>query len=351
MTVALPPAYMTNSPFSQSPSRAQLAQPQPLQPQQFQSFQARPAQPPQQPFGNMMQPQQPMGGFGGGMYGNMMQPQRPMGGFGGQFGGFGGQPGGMGGQFGRMGGQFGGMGGYGGQFGGMGNQFGGMPSQFGGFGNQFGGMMRPQPQPMYGMGGMGGMGGFGNRFGGQMGQFGGMNQRFGGMMGNPMMQARQNMLRQQQLGQQLGRPGGGELGPESSDPNELNVSTGIKYESQLRPGRGQVAGNPMMGRPMGNPGFNADNMSMMRRQQDMLRQMQNRGGFQTRGPESLMRQGLGLAPGQRGRPMPMLRTQGPESLNRLRSTQMGIGSMQPPMNFAQQQGQRQLAMMRGSGFR
>jgi hypothetical protein len=112
-----------------------------------------------------------------------------------------------------------------------------------------------------------------------------------------------------------------------------------------------MAGNPMMGRPMGNPGFNADNMSMMRRQQDMLRQMQNRGGVQTRGPESLMRQGLGLAQEQGGRPMPMLRTLGPESLNRLRSTQMGIGSMQPPMNFAQQQGPRQLAMMRGSGFR
>ena len=115
-----------------------------------------------------------------------------------------------------------------------------------------------------------------------MGQFGGMNQRFGGMMGNPMMQARQNMLRQQQLGQQLrpssyvgqqlrpealGRPGGGQLGPESSDPNELNVSTGIKYEPQFLPQRG-----PSM---EGNPGFNADNMSMMRRQQDMLRQMKS----------------------------------------------------------------------------
>ena len=140
---------------------------------------------------------------------------------------------------------------------------------------------------------------------------------------------------------------------------------------------GQFGGmNQRFGGMMGNPGFNADNMSMMRRQQDMLRQMQNRGEDRTRGPESLMRQGLGLRPEaltrlrggpmpqgglkaqarlqqeQQGiRPMPMLRTQGPESLNRLRSTQMGIGSMQPPMNFAQQQGPRQLAMMRGSGFR
>jgi hypothetical protein len=268
-------------------------------------------------------PQQPFGGQFGNMYGGMgggmmqqPQPQRPMGGYGG-----------YGGQFGGYGNQFGGMGGYGGQFGGMGGRFGGM-------GNQFGGMMRPQPQPMYGMGGRGG---FGNFFGGQMGQFGGMNQRFGGMMGNPMMQARQDMLRQQQLGQQLrpevlgrlrgeiaggqeigtlGGSGSGEFplgtaGPRS-DPNEL-------YASQLRPGRDEMSGYPMMGRPMdrltGRP---------MDRPMDRLARL-NPDIIRTRGPESLMR----------GRPMPMLRTQGPESLRRLRSTQMGLGSMQSPMNFAQ----------------
>ena len=132
-----------------------------------------------------------------------------------------------------------------------------------------------------------------------MGQFGGMNQRFGGMMGNPMM-----------------------------------------------------------GRPMGNPGFNADNMGMMRRQQElMLRQQQL--GPQLGGLRGVpVDQGAGLRAQaqarlqqQGGRPMPMARTQGPESLRRLRSTQMGIGSMQPPMNFAQQQGPRQLAMLAARGFR
>ena len=223
MTVAFAPAYMPNSPFSQSPARAQMAQQQPLQPQQFNQFQALPAPPtrlPQQPFGGQFGGQ--FGNMYGGMGGGMMQqpqPQRPMGGYGG------------------YGNQFGGMGGYGSQFGGMGGRF-------GGFGNQFGGMMRPQPQPMYGMGGRGG---FGNFFGGQMGQFGGMNQRFGGMMGNPMM------------------------------------------------------GNPMDRRARLNPDT--------------------------------------------------IRTRGPESLRRLRSTQMGLGSMQSPINFAQAVPQQLMSQPLPSRFR
>ena len=39
----------------------------------------------------------------------------------------------------------------------------------------------------------------------------------------------------------------------------------------------------------GQMGGSMDNMGLMRRQQDMLRQMQNRGGFQTQGPESFDR--------------------------------------------------------------
>mgnify|MGYP003113650407 CR=1 FL=1 len=248
MTVAFAPAYMPNSPFSQSPARAQMAQQQPLQPQQFNQFQALPAPPtrlPQQPFGGQFGGQ--FGNMYGGMGGGMMQqpqPQRPMGGYGG------------------YGNQFGGMGGYGGQFGGMGGRF-------GGFGNQFGGMMRPQPQPMYGMGGMGG---FGNFFGGQMGQFGGMNPRFGGMMGNPMM--------------------GNPMDRRARDPNELYEVSSGPAEFKFRP-------------------------------MDRLARLN---------PDTI-------------------RTRGPESLRRLRSTQMGLGSMQSPINFAQAVPQQLMSQPLPSRFR
>ena len=202
----------------------------------------------QQPQFGMQQPrfgmQQPS--FGGGF--GMQQPS--FGGFGGGVGGgFGMQPPQFGGGFGMQQPSFGGFGGFGMQQPGFGGGFGmqqpGFGMGMGGFPSQrFPGLQVSGPSPFQ----------FGGGFGMQQPRFGmqqpgmGMGGQFGNM-GNPMM--------------------GNPIRP------DISLPTGFR--------------GGQMGGPMGNPGFNADNMSMMRRQQDMLRQMQNRGGFQTQGPESFDR--------------------------------------------------------------
>ena len=106
---------------------------------------------------------------------------------------------------------------------------------------------------------------------------------------------------------------------------------------QLRPDISLPTG--FRGGQMGGP---MDNMGLMRRQQDMLRQMQNRGGFQTLGPESLMRQQqqLGQQLGRlRGQPV----DQGTDLRAQARLQQIDA---RPPIARLQQQQQGDRSMPR-----
>jgi hypothetical protein len=126
---------------------------------------------------------------------------------------------------------------------------------------------------------------------GMGGQFGNMGNP---MMGNPMMQARQGMLRQQQLGQQLGRPGGGTM-PQG----------GLRAQAQLQAqGGGPTLASQDRAREFLGP--------------DIMRSLQQQGGgpmpmAQTQGPNSLR----SLVPQGRMPAMPMYRNRGPGSIRQM----------------------------------
>ena len=162
---------------------------------------------------------------------------------------------------------------------------GGMGGQFGGFG---GGMMQQQPmrQPSYGGGGMfGGFGGMQGGFGG-----GGFARGMGGM-GNP-------------FGQMMGQQGP-QMGQFSGQMPQQNAMMGERSALQAAAGGRGDQGQAITAQPQ------------LRTQgpESLM------GRFQSQGPQNLQMQQMRASMGGRGgMPMPFRRP-----------TQMGIGSMRPPL--------------------
>ena len=207
----------------------------------------------------------------------------------------------------------------------------GMGNQFGGFG---GGMMQQQPmrQPSYGGGGM--FGGMQGGFGGMQGGFGGggFARGMGGMggMGNP-------------FGQMMGQQGPqmGQFGSQMPQQTAMMAQRAAQQAAGGRKDNQLVGGSDFLPKPppprqITPPGMARANMA----------RLQGRGiggGFQSQGPQNLqmreMQAGMG---GRGGMPMPFRRP-----------TQMGIGSMRPPLmafgqgGFNPQQLARASAQMMG----